>query len=201
MADEGLRLSIDTLIKFIESYDCNRDYLSAWITKCDRAFLLAQEDQTDVLFAFVQNKLTDKAQSVCTNSVFENWNDLKEFLKTRFGNRKHLTHLMFQLQSCKQLPNETVAQYISKIEICLKRLISCIKQNTENEDLLPGQLDSTNQLALHTFLMGINPQISQVLRSRNPTDLNDAFNIALEEEKFNLLINKQNFEFKYQKMF
>lgn len=194
MADEGrISLKIDTLIKFIDTYDGNRDNLSAWLTNCDRAFELATDDQESVLFAFVQNKLTDRAQSVCSNTVFNTWDDLKEFLKLRFGNRKHQTHLLFELQNCKQLHGETITQYISKIETCLKRLMSCVKQNCDNEALLPGQLENINQLALHTFLMGVNTQISQILRSRNPTDLNDAFNISVEEEKFLLLQNSRNF--------
>lgn len=192
MADEGpsITLKIDTLIKFIDTYDGNRDNLSAWLTNCDRAFDLADDDQKSILFAFVQNKLTDRAQSVCSNTVFNNWEDLKEFLKLRFGNRKHQTHLLFELQNCKQT-NENITQYISKIETCLKRLLSCVTQNCDNEDLLPGQLENINQLALHTFLMGVNPHISQILRARNPSDLNDAFNIAIEEEKFFFLQNSR----------
>lgn len=65
------RLSIDNLLKFIDSYDGNRDNLSCWLTNCDRAFSLAQECQKPILFAFVQNKLIDKAQSTCANTIFE----------------------------------------------------------------------------------------------------------------------------------
>lgn len=185
-------LNIGTLLKFINSYDGNPDDLSSYLTNCDRAFSLAQEDQKPVIFAYIQNKLTDKAQYTCANTVFGEWKDLKEFLKTRFGNRKHQTHLLLELQNCRQSPNETVAQYIFKIESCLKKLLSSIKQSCTNNALLAGQVESTNQLALHTFIIGVNSQISNILRSREPESLNEAFNIALEEEKFNILVNSRN---------
>lgn len=189
-----IHVSTDTLLRFIKTYDGNRDDLSSWIANCDRAYNLASEEQKTILFAFIQNQLTDRAQSTCSNSIFDSWPDLKNFLKSRFGNKKHQTHLLLDLQNCKQSNNETVTQYIQRIETCLKRLLTCIKQSSTNETLLPGQIESTNQLALQTFLLGINPRLSQMLRSREPQTLNDAFNIALEEEKFNMLQYSQTYK-------
>ncbi|CAG9137713.1 unnamed protein product [Plutella xylostella] len=187
--NSSTRLNIDTLLKFIDNYDGSRDALTAWLTNCDRAFSLAHTDQKPIIFAFIQNRLTDRAQSTCANTLFDKWDDLKEFLKSRFGNRKHQSHLLLDLQNCKQLSNENVAQYISRLENSLKSLLSCIKQGNTDSSLLPGEIHSTNKLALSTFMMGVNPSISQILRSREPETLNDAFNIALEEEKFHILQN------------
>lgn len=86
------KFHIDTLFKFIDTYDGNRDNLSSWLTSCDRALQFATNEQKPILFAFIQNRLTDKAQSTCANTIFNNWTDLKEFLKSRFGNRKHQTY-------------------------------------------------------------------------------------------------------------
>lgn len=183
-------LHIDTLLKFVDSYDGNRDDLSSWLTNCDRAFALAKEDQKLILFSFVQNRLKDRAQSTCSNTIFEDWEDLKDFLKSRFGNRKHHSHLLTELQTCKQIYTETVAQYINRIETCLKRLLSSVKQANIDPNLLPGEVAYINKLALHAFLIGISNNISQVLRSREPQSLNDAFNMALEEEKFHITQNK-----------
>lgn len=83
------RIGIDTLLKFIDTYDGNRDDLSSWLTNCDRAFTLAQEDLRFILFTNILNQLKDKAQATCSNAVFKTWPDLKEFLKSRFGSRKH----------------------------------------------------------------------------------------------------------------
>lgn len=38
-------------------------------------------------------------------------------------------------------------------------------------------------LALHHFVMGLKPQISTIVRCRDPGDLNEAINFALSEEK------------------
>lgn len=160
-----MTIDINTLLKFIKPYDGNRDDLSSWIANCDRAFSLANKDQIHVLFSFVQNQLSDRAQSTCSNTIFTSWNDLKEFLKSRFGNKKHQTHLLIDLQNCKQMYNESVTQYIHRIETCLKRLLSSIKHSCTDTKLLPGQIESTNQLALQSFLLGVNPQISHAKKS------------------------------------
>lgn len=94
------------------------------------------------------------------------------------------------MQNCKQSGSETLAQYIFRIEACLKRLLSSIKQSCTNQALLPGQIESVNELALTTFVLEVNSQISQMLRSKETQTLNDAFNMALSEEKFNSLQNK-----------
>ena len=187
-----IKVSIDTLLKFIEPYNGDRDNLNAWITNCDRAFLIAQPVQYNILFAFIQSRLHDKAQSVCSNSIFPTWENLKDHLKSRLGDKKHQNHLLIELQNCKQLHNEPISQYILRLETALKRLLASIKQSSNDTTYLQGKIENTEDLALLTFKLGTSPQISQMLRYRNPETLNEAFNMALEEEKIQWLINSQN---------
>ncbi|KAH9643828.1 hypothetical protein HF086_016728 [Spodoptera exigua] len=48
----------------------------------------------------------------------------------------------------------------------------------------------TEGLALFTFSLGLHPRLSNKVRCRNPKSLNDAINVALEEEKIQNLLYK-----------
>lgn len=49
-------------------------------------------------------------------------------------------------------------------------------------------------LALHTFTIGLNPRLSMVVRCRDPESLNDAINFAVSEEKILQTSFKRNFQ-------
>lgn len=78
----------------------------------------------------------------------------------------------------------------------MKRLLTSTQQNTTIPAELPGRLAAMNDLALHTFILNIKPDISNMLRARNIESLNEAFNLAIEEEKVQLLIKVKHSNFK-----
>lgn len=190
-------VEINTLFKFIKPFDGDREKLVPFLNNCDSAFNLANEDQGTILLAYTKAQLTGKAEAACANHVFRTWDALKEYLKSMYSDKKHHGHLLMELLSCKQIANETVSQYMYRIETCLKRVLTSIQQGRHPQEELPGRIASMNDLALHTFILNAKPEISQMLRAREITKLNEAFNIAIEEEKVALLLNQQKPEKKF----
>lgn len=180
--------SISVLCKFINPYKGDRETLTAFLTNCQNALDLASASQKTLLFKYIIARLEGKAQIACSNKIFENFESLKIFLKQNFGERKHYNHLLIDLQSCKQTSNETVAQYALRIETCLTDLQSEIHNSDSYKKDLPGRIAMTEDLALHTFSLGLHPRIGNMVRCRNPKNLNSAINIALEEEKIQNLV-------------
>lgn len=129
------------------------------------------------------SKLRDKAQIACSNKIFEDFESLQSFLRQNFGERKHYSHLFFELQSCKQQPNESVSQFALRLETCLTDMQTEIHNSVTTKKDLPGRIAMTEDLALYTFNFGLNPGLSNMVRCRNPKNLNEAINIAIEEEK------------------
>ncbi|KAF9797661.1 hypothetical protein SFRURICE_017856 [Spodoptera frugiperda] len=101
---------IKVLCDFISPYKGERDTLTAFLTNCQNALDLASPSQT----------VLRQGSDCMSNKIFEDFNQLKCFLKQNFGERKHYNHLF----PCKQLPNETVAQFSLRIESCLTDLQS-----------------------------------------------------------------------------
>lgn len=181
---------ISVLCDFIGHYKGERETLTAFLTNCQNALDLASPSQKILLNKYILARLQGKAQVACSNKVFEDFNELKCFLKQNFGERKHYNHLLIDLQSCKQQSNETVSQFSLRIESCLTDLQSEIHNSDTLKRDLSGRIAMTEDLALHTFCLGLHPQISNNVRCRSPKNLNDAINIALEEEKIQNLLHK-----------
>lgn len=185
-------LNFGVLTKFIKPFDGDKNKLTSFLRNCENALTLASSLQKNILFQYILSQLEGKAESACALKIFDNWSELKSFLKTTFGESKHRDHLFLDLQQCKQKSNESVTQYSLRIETCLARLQTDITHSTRDSTELKGRIANTEDLALHTFLLGLPCHISTILRCRNPSNLNEAINLAIQEEKLqNYLLQTQ----------
>lgn len=176
-------INFGVLTKFIKPFDGDKNKLTSFLRNCESALSLASIAQKDILFKYILSQFEGKAESTCALKIFENWSELKSFLKTTFGETKHRDHLFLDLQQCKQKYNESVSQYSLRLETCLTRLQTDITHSTRDPSELKGRIANTEDLALHTFLLGLPSHISTILRCRNPSNLNEAVNLAIQEEK------------------
>lgn len=188
------RLDVHVLFKFIKPFDGSREKLNSFISNCNNAMLLAANAQKAILFRFIQSQLEGRAETACAIKEFDNWEQLSLFLKTQFGEKKHFAHLLSDLQECRQIFNEPVNQYALKLETCLSKLLTEITLSNQSKKKaeLAGKVSAMEDLALHTFLMGLTPRISNLVRCKNPTSLNEAINLAISEEKIQKLLYKKN---------
>lgn len=176
-------MDINALLKFIKPYDGSREHLNSFIIKCTNAMDLATDVQKPMLFKYIINSLEGKAATTCSIREFNDWTQLKDFLKTQFSEHKHYTHLLTELQDCKQGVNETVSQFSLRVETSLFNLLTEITLANYPQKEIPGRIASMEDLALHHFLMGLLPRISNIVRARSPKNLNSAVNLAMSEEK------------------
>lgn len=184
------KISLSFLTKFIKTYNGDRELLPAFLTNCDNAMNLASSDQQLILCKFIISQLEGKAQIACSLKTFSEWSELKTFLRSTFGEKKHATHLLSDLQHAKQLPSEDVTKYSLRIEGILTRIHSDIHYSCKDETELTGRIAAMEDLALNSFLLGLNSSISTIVRCKNPSTLSDAIQYATDEEKlYNLSKN------------
>lgn len=178
-------LDLNILTKFIGTYDGSREKLSPFLNNCRNAINLASPLQTDILLKYILTRLEGKAETACAIKEFHKWSQLEEFLKTQFGDKKHYAYLLSELQDCRQGRNETISQYSLRVESCLAKLLTEINISipTKKKDELAGRVAAMQDLALNVFMIGLHPQLSTVVRCRDPDTLNAAINIATSEEK------------------
>lgn len=184
-------IDLNILLKFIKPYDGSRETLNSFIVNCNNTLELASETQKPIVFKYILSQLQGKAEIACSIKEFHTWDQLKEFLKTQFCQRKHYAHLITELQECKQ-NTDTVTQFSLKIETCLSQLLTEISLNPTKVKEVPGRVAAMEDLALHHFIMGLNPRLSNILRCRAPKTLNEAINFAISEERIQESIYKSN---------
>lgn len=188
---ESLAMDLNILLKFIKPYDGSRETLNSFIINCNNAYDLASESQKPVLFKYILCQLQGKAEVACSIKEFSTWEQLKGFLKTQFCERKHYAHLLTDLQESKQGPQETVNQFSLKVETCLSQLLTEISLSNTKLKELPGRTAAMEDLALHHFLIGLHPRLSNMVRCRSPKNLNEAINLAISEERIQQSLYKR----------
>lgn len=187
----AIEMDLGVLLKFIKPYDGNRETLNSFLTNCNNAYDLATASQKDILFKYILCQLQGKAETACSIKEFSNWDQLRSFLKTQFSERKHYAHLLMDLQESKQAPNENVSQFALKVGTYLSQLLAEIQLSTSKQKELPGRTAAMEDLALHHFLMGLQPRISNIVRCQAPKSLNEAINLAISEERIQQSIYKR----------
>lgn len=184
-------IPLSVILKFIKPFDGSREKLNAFINNCDNAISLASSNEADIVFKYIISQLDGKAEIACSIKEFDSWPSLKEFLQNQFGERKHYAHLLAELQDCRQGAQENVNQFSLRIETCLSQLLTEISISGHKKAELSGRVAAMEDLALHTFTMGLTPRIANIVRCRNPKNLNDAINYAISEEKLQQYSYKQ----------
>lgn len=191
-SDDTETINTSTLFQFIKPFDGSREKLQSFISNCDNAISLANENQKIILFKYIQSQLEGKAEIAVSIKEFQTWPQLSDFLQTQFGEKKHYTHMLAELQECRQMPNEAAHQYSLRIETCLSKLLTEVSLTSKSKRELPGRIAAMEDLALHTFLLGLKPNISNIVRCRDPQTLNEAINSAISEEKIqNMLYQRK----------
>lgn len=181
----AVAMDLNILLKFINKFDGDREKLNPFLNNCRNAVSFASLPQKDILLKYIISQLEGRAESACAIREFENWDQLESFLKSQFGDKKHYAALLSELQDSKQLSSETVNQFALRIETCLSKLLAEINVTipTTKKEELSGRVAAMQDLALFSFITGLNPSISTVVRCRDPDTLNKAINIAVCEEK------------------
>lgn len=184
-------LDLNTLFKFIKSYDGSRETVNSFIINCNNAYDLASESQRPILFKYILSQLHGKAEVACSIKEFTSWEQLREFLKTQFCERKHYAHLLTDLQESRQNPQENVSQFSLRVETYLSQLLTEISFSNTKAKELSGRTAAMEDLALHHFLMGLHPRLSNIVRCRSPKTLNEAINLAISEERIQQSLYKR----------
>ncbi|XP_028179435.1 uncharacterized protein LOC114366691 isoform X2 [Ostrinia furnacalis] len=188
------KIDLNILLKFIKQFNGDRDKLNPFIYNCQSAFNLANDTQKPILFKYMLSQLEGRAESICSIKEFETFDQFVEFLKQQFGERKHYSHLLSELQDSRQSFSETVNQFALRVETCLAKLLTEINISipTKRKTELAGRVAALEDLALHTFMVGLQPRLSQVVRCHSPASLNAAVNLAVAEEKILAGFNKRS---------
>lgn len=188
-------LPLVVLFKFIKSFNGDRTELNSFIQNCNSAFSLSTEGQKPSLFLYVVSQLSTNVVNELELNNVDSWIVLKHKLKLFYSHSKHLVQLHEELETIRQFPNETITDYFKRLEKikneCLQAEINNISADRQCE--IYGIRRAITDTALRRFIIHSRPDISQILRGRDIQTLNDAFSLALQEEKLLAYTRKSNY--------
>lgn len=178
-------LPLAVLFKFVRPFSGDRRELSSFLQNGNSAFSLASATQQNALLLYVVSQLSTSVVNEVALSEVHTWDELKSRLRLYYSHTKHLAQAHEELEIIKQHSNETITDFFKRVERakndCLQAEI--LNNQDYSKDCLPGLKRSIQQTALRRFIIHCHPAISVMLRAREIATLNEAFSLALQEEK------------------
>lgn len=157
---------------------------------------MAQPHQIPSLFLFVVSQLSTNVINEIDIEDISDWTTLKTKLKTYYSQTKHVAQTHEELETLRQYSNEGITDFFKRVEKtkneCIQAEYLCAQPNE-----FTAIKKAIQRTALRRFIIHCKSEISQMLRARDIDNLNEAYNIALQEEKIlNYTKHKSN---NYQK--
>lgn len=121
------------------------------------------------------------------------WESMKDTLRAYFNDKRSpvtLTRELFQTQQ-----TTSIEDFFGQIQNLLSLLINHTNMLTENENVKQDKISTHRENALQVFLAGLNEPIGGNVRARQPKNIKQAFDAAIEERSFQnrVGLNRPNF--------
>lgn len=186
-----LRLYIDT----IPMYDGNPHTLSIFIDSCTH--LMTQFPDPNLrgfLKRAIFSKLTGRALTLIGSRIeLNSWEQVRDILLISFGDQRNIECLVQDLINLKPNKNETPHNFGMRCQDARSLIISKLNSNTSIcAEEKAFEIKNYNDLALKTFIRGLQNPIQTNVRLRNPENLEKAMSLLIEEENFLYSSQKSN---------
>lgn len=174
MTTDRVTVNVDynNVALLLPAYDGNKKTLNFYI-KCVENVLERIENRDDSCIAsLILNKLTGKAvEALSENNSFQSWSDIKNILIQRFGDSRSEIELTQELIKLNK-NRDSIELFSEKIRELTYSLINRGTQKTSYYE----------KMAISVLLEQIHPMISIMVRTQNPTSLEDVISLAKQEE-------------------
>lgn len=175
-------ISLEMAERLLMKFDGSKSKLYEFIDNCDKAMILVNPEQKEMLFTIIETKITDKARAFVRNRDFSDWEALKTHLLDTFGEKRTLAQWQIELNTCKQNFKENVMSFANRVETCYVKIINCLDRTVAKGNR-SACVELIKNEALNVFLNGLNKDLTILVKSQKPDSLENAIAIALDEEQ------------------
>ena len=175
-------ISVGEALKLVSPFKGDKKEVLAFISNVDTAFEVINPDNSDVLYKFVLTRISGEPRVAITHRNLDNWDDLKTFLKNTYTEKRTLDFHATQLFGARQGKNESVSEWIQKIQRFSSKFREAALQDCEDDERI-GIVALADKLRNICFVQGISSdRIQTIVRSRNGNTFDEIAETALEEE-------------------
>jgi hypothetical protein len=175
-------ISVGEALKLITPFKGEKRDVLAFIANVDTAFEVIDPRNESTLFKFVLTRISGEPRTAIAHRNLENWEELKEFLKNTYTEKRTLDYHANQLFSTKQNKAESVSEWIQRVQKLGSKFTEAALQDCE-QDERAGILTLADKLRNICFVQGLySDRIQTIVRRRNHSGFDDIAETALEEE-------------------
>jgi len=169
-------------IKLIPNYSGQTD-IYPFLNACEVIINTVDSEQHPFMLKMIAaTKLSDRAFNVTRYKEITEWGDMKKILLDAFETPYGAANLQIELNIIKIKNNETICAYNNRVEEIYQKLCNTVaidKTSVEAKILR----DNIREQALVSYINGLSDQIKFEVKTKNPTTLEQAMQIALITEK------------------
>lgn len=173
---------IETAEKCLIKFDGDRLKLREFIDNCEIALRLVSNEDQIIIFEIIKTKITGKAKLLSQNREFDNWLALKQHLENTYSEKRSQAQWELELHSCRQNRNESVRDYVTRVENCMVKLINSLDSQMSMQEIQACEKLIRTQ-TLNVFISGLSDTLITLVKSQKPACLEDAFDLAIAEER------------------
>jgi hypothetical protein len=175
-------ISVSEALKLVSPFNGNRKEVLAFVSNVETAFSCVNPGSKDRLYQFILTKISGEPRTAISHRHLENWEELKEFLRNMYTEKRTLDFHANQLFKAKQNKSDSVSEGIQKIQMLGSKFRESALSNC-NDDERAGILNLSDRLRNICFTQGLySDRIQTIVRSRNQDNFDDIAETALEEE-------------------
>jgi hypothetical protein len=175
-------ISVGEALKLVTPFRGEKKGVLAFIANVDTVFEVIDPRNEVTLFKFVLTRISEEPRTAIAHRNLENWEELREFLKNTYTEKRTLDYHANQLFSTKQSRTESVSEWIQRKQNLGSKFREAALQDCE-QDERTGILTLADKLRNVCFVQGLHSdRIQTIVRSRNHANFDEIAETALEEE-------------------
>lgn len=189
---------LNFLSHMITPFNGDSKELNNFLQNANNAIGLASASQKYALELYIFSKVSSDVKTKINMSNITSYTQLRDKLIAVYSPVESYDYLMEQLETTKQKSGESVREFYIRLDkITSKCLVATEKEATsfvlksdrkDSSHVLESEKRVILRVALRRFTHHAIPELSQILRHRQFSNINEAFSLACEEEAY--LINE-----------
>ncbi|CAI6375262.1 unnamed protein product [Macrosiphum euphorbiae] len=175
--------TVEHVIRLVPEFSGGIDEkLVFFINACELVIDITPVANQDIMLRTILNRIKGLAYEVIKYENITSWAMLKTLLKTTYDRPTNAAYLQTELFSAKQRYKETLIEYVNRIRNLVQAVSEGSTQGKNVSDALAVQ-NNIREQALLVFLEGISDRIKLMVKSKHPSTLEQAIQIAIIEDK------------------
>jgi hypothetical protein len=169
-------------LKLVTPFNGDKREVLAFIANVDTAFEVTDPRSADTLYKFMLTRISGEPRTAIAHRNLGKWEELEEFLKNTYNEKRTLDYHANQLFSAKQSKSGNVSEWIQKIQKLGSKFRKAALHGCEADERA-GILTLADKLRNICFVQGLySDRIQTIVRSRNHENFDEIAETALEEE-------------------